>query len=43
MSALITALVSAIGMFSLALWIERRERVVAPDDGNYRTSRKPLS
>lgn len=43
MSALITAIVIAVGMFSLALWIERRERVVAPNDGNYRTFRKPQS
>jgi hypothetical protein len=43
MSAVVTAAVIGTALLVLAIWIERRERVGAPGDGNYRNSGPPRS
>jgi hypothetical protein len=38
MNALVTAVVMGAALLAVAVWIELRERRVAPGDGDYRSS-----
>ena len=40
MAALVTAALVGMGLLTLAIWIEIRERRTAPGDGAYRSSGK---
>jgi multisubunit Na+/H+ antiporter MnhC subunit len=43
MDAVLTAAVIGTALLALAIWIEIRERRVAPGDGSYRNSGPPRS
>jgi hypothetical protein len=43
MNAVVTAAVMVTGLLIVAIWVEIRERRVAPGDGDYRSSGPPRS
>jgi hypothetical protein len=38
MNAFVTAVLMGVALLAIAVWVEVRERRVAPGDGNYRSS-----